>query len=300
MAAHIPQETFAALAEMLQEFLSSPVVVGYIENAHDPVASAEFQVMADQLMAAFENAGIEVLLPQMYAAEEAVEEAEEEPAVAALQEPDDGLENPLDDGFVDDHSDGFDLDAINCDLSTVYMEDNDVDELYEEAMVGHGLPGALINVVHDTRPLLAFVRAQDDLPNFVQNEFYFDLRRAIYTLMRTRQDIPTWRTFTDQALANLIPYLDADVHGLVIDLMEQIEQAMEVAANWMFQNLLPDNTVDGFPLVHQYYVFYVRRHLRHPPIEDEYDDLYFGEEVDNQEDNIPLLMPEPQPEPQFA
>jgi hypothetical protein len=118
--------------------------------------------------------------------------------------------------------------------------------------------------------------------------------------MRTRQDIPTWRTFTDQALANLIPYLDADVHGLVIDLMEQIEQAMEVAANWMFQNRLPDNTVDGFPLVHQYYVFYVRRHLRHPPIEDEYDDLYFGEEVDNQEDNIPLLMPEPQPEPQFA
>lgn len=287
MAVQISQETFAALAEMLQAFLSSPVMLAHIENAHDPVVSAEFQAMADQLTAAFSSAGIGTPPLQMHD----VEEAEVPPEVVALQEPDDGPEGSLEDELADDP------DVLNCDLSTVYTED-DGDE-YELVMMGHGLPGALINVVHDTLPLLAFVRSQD-IPCVIKNEFYFDLKLAIYTLMHTCQDISPWRTFTGQALINLLPYLDVDAHGLVIDLIDQIEHAMEVAANWMVQHLLPDNTVDGFPLVHQYYVFYVRRHLRHPPIGDEYDDSYFGEEADNQEDNVPLLMPEPPPEPQPA
>jgi hypothetical protein len=285
-----PQDAFAALAGMVQEFLANPVVMNYLENAHDPVAGDEFQALADQVLHAFQAAGIDLQLPQaLVPAEDA--EVQMQMQVQALNM-----------GVVEDDDEEDGAEAINCDLSTVYQND-DIDELYEEAMMGEGLPGVLINVVHDTRPLLAFVRSQD-IPCIVQNEFYFDLRRAIYMLMRTRQDIPTWRAYTDQALDNLLPHLDADTYGLVIDLMEQIEQAMEVAANWMLQNLLPDNTLDDYPLVHQYYVFYVRRHLRHPPIEDEYDDLYFGEEVGeeagNQEDNVPLLMPEPQPEHQLA
>jgi hypothetical protein len=272
MAAPIHDDAFAALAVMTQEFLSNPLVLDYLESAHDAVAGAEFQAMADQLLAAFQAAGIDLQLPQEFVPAEAP--LAELPPLEEVA----GPVHPLNMGIVeddeDDEDDDFNPDAINCDLSTIY-DDDDADPQYEEVMTGEGLPGALVNVVQDARPLLAFVRSQD-IPNIIQNGFYFDLKMAIHMLVHHRSVIPEWRLRTADALANLLPHLDAEHHGLVVDLMGQVEQSMEAAENWLLQHLGPDNRLEGFPLARYYYIFYIRRHLRYPPEEDD--------EADGQED----------------
>jgi hypothetical protein len=299
---HASQEAFAALMEGL---LSNPVMLNYSQGVQDPVpAAADLQAAVAELAAALQEAGIAVP-PGVVVAEAPLMPLEPLDDIPDLEAAD--ADHPLNNAFMEQPANNAEAEeeaedgdqTIHCDLSTVYQDD-DADELYEEAMAGHGLPGVLVNVVHDAWPLLAVVRAQDDLPNLIKNGFYFDLRAAIYRLMGSRNIVPLWRSGTDQALANLLPHLAADTHGLVVDLMEQFEQTMGAAENWMLQNLLPDNTLPDYPLVHPYYVFYVRRQLRHPPIEEaaDYVDPYFGDAEDNAVDDaeaaVPLLAPHEQ------
>lgn len=308
MAAPIPQEVAAVLVDVLGEFMVNPAVQGFVQNAQngvDPFADAHFQAAVADMVAALQAAGIEVPpLPAVADAHFQVAAAEVMAGIEMPQHPVAaeapvawewdagavaGANDPLNFAFADE---GDDDQTINCDVSTVYQ--GEIDEMYEEAMTGHGLPGVLINVAHDAQPLLAFVRAQDDLPNLIKNGFYFDLKVAIYRLVGNRITVPLWRSDANQALANLLPHLAADTHGLVVDLMEQLEQSLELAANWMLQNLLPDNTLADYPLTHMYYVFYVRRQLRYPSIEEaeEAEEAQEAAWENDAEEAVPLLQPE--------
>lgn len=312
-AVHMSQashEAFAALTDMLESFMSNPVVLGFSQDPSDFAAGAEVQFLVDELAMAFHAAGVEVppLLAEAPVEEEPLAELpplEEVPSQEEAADP----EHPLNVGFAevgaeedaDDDSDGFDPEAINCDLSTVYQDeeedDNGFHAEYNEVMAGNGIPGVFINIVQEARPLLAFVRSQD-IPNVIQNGFYFDLKGAISWLMSIPSVISLWRLHTGDALAHLLPHLAAEHHGLVTDLMHRVEESMEVAESWVLQNLGPDNRLEGFPLARYYYFFYLRRHLRYRPEDVPHGEVDEADEADGQadglEESIPLLAPEAQ------